>query len=92
MPTELQERTAHLDAWVSGPLGRTRTRLTPAQRAAHDDPAPIVVLEGGNQSGKTLTACVDLLWRQPPAAWYCTTTYELFSQQAWAHFCRLLRL
>jgi phage terminase large subunit-like protein len=38
-------------------------RLTPAQRAVVLDPAQIVVVEGGNQSGKSLTAVVDLLVR-----------------------------
>ena len=64
------------------------------------------VLEGGNQSGKTLTGVVDFLlnalgihptksWEplhdlDTWRGWFCTTTYKKFSEQAWKHFKALL--
>lgn len=64
------------------------------------------VLEGGNQSGKTLTGVVDFLlnalgihptrtWsplhdQDTWRGWFCTTTYKKFSEQAWKHFKALL--
>ena len=64
----------------------------------------LVVVEGGNQSGKTWLACVDAvayalndhpIRRWPadghaPSVWYTTESYELFSQQAWGHIKGLL--
>jgi len=78
--------------------------LTKAQSAALHSDTPIVVAEGGNQSGKSLTATVDAClyainehpvrkWPKDghaPSIWYSTTSYELFAQQAWEHIKNLL--
>lgn len=81
-------------------------RLTARQSAWLRSTARERVAEGGNQSGKTWASCVDFLsqaigchptirWSPRPEAptwrgWYATTTYELFAEQGWGHWRRLL--
>lgn len=66
------------------------------------------MLEGGNQSGKTWSSCVDFLlqarglhqfrkWMPTRTGdswrgWYATTTYERFAEQAWGHWKSLILL
>lgn len=66
----------------------------------------IRVLEGGNQTGKTWTTCIDFLlqarglhptikWtagheRPTWKGWYCSPTFQRFAEQAWHHWKRLL--
>lgn len=64
------------------------------------------VAEGGNQSGKSFSACINFVLeavgkhptrRYTPAkpgenwrGWYATTTFDRFAEQAWGHFKSLL--
>lgn len=83
------------------PLTSAIKTMTPSQRAVLMDQHPVVLCEGGNQSGKTFTACTaTACWamNQHPNGefphvfdiWYGTTTFDLFAQQAWQHLQNLL--
>lgn len=87
----------------SDPLPVAVKGLTEVQRSAYESDCWLILLEGGNQSGKTWTACVDfvsfLLGRHrlfrglrgvDRQAWYATYNYEMFGEQAWGHIKRLL--
>ena len=65
--------------------------------------ARTIVVEGGNQSGKSYLATSTLAsylmnkhplhrWPpdDPPTAWYCTTTFDLFAEQPWVHIKNFL--
>ena len=76
------------------PLRWGRDLATPAQLAALDDPAPIVIIDGGNRAGKSRTATLYITEQSVAQrrinCWYATTTYELASQSAWPHLRRWL--
>lgn len=98
-------RADPLRAAITG-LTRTTTHNAGTQWGFYTASNTERVLEGGNQSGKTWSNCVDFLaqargshdsitWTpdSPTDAWrgwYCTTTYERFAEQAWGHFKKLL--
>lgn len=96
--TELHELERELYLRETDPL--TAITLTQMQREAVESSSTWVLLDGGNQSGKTLTACYLVamfalgLHRRAPrrnrVVWYSTTTFAKFGEQAWKHFKRLL--
>jgi phage terminase large subunit-like protein len=83
--------------WASDPFPKRTLTFTGAQLAAYNDPHPFVVMEGGNQSGKSRTSVLKVVGfaleqiegcfpGQDINIWYCTTTYDKFAEQAWSHF------
>lgn len=88
--------------------GSLRQALSPSgmtrdQRAALEDTHSIVVIEGGNRAGKTRTSAADVAsfalnihptrkWLDAPQIWYCSVSFDLFSQGAWPHLLNFLLL
>ena len=95
-----------LELRKADPLMAAYEGLTDVQKRWVNSSAREKVAEGGNQSGKTWSGCSDFLldalglhparkWKVPyPGAvwkgWYATTTYQLFAEQAWHHWKKLL--
>lgn len=77
------------------PLLQAIESLTADQWTALIDEHPIRVISGGNRSGKSRTACIDLVsglldHPTPDPAWYSTTTYDRFLEGPWPHLQSLL--
>jgi hypothetical protein len=83
--------------WAADPLTAKLATMTDAQREAYHDSRMTVLMEGGNQSGKSRTAVLKVVGfaleqvencfpGQDVNIWYTTTTYDKFAEQAWNHF------
>lgn len=100
-PTKLESILAQYQFWLSDPVPKAESTATPDQRRALLDPKNCVLIEGGNQSGKSRTTILKTVKfaleeldgcfpNQDVNIWYCTTTYEAFAGPAWAHFKNFL--
>lgn len=91
-----------LQLWESDKIPKTFSSLTRDQMRAYFSSAPIIIINGGNQSGKTFTTCFIVTCLAlgihprsrpgPLSIWYSTVTYEKFGTQAWDHFKKFLLL
>jgi hypothetical protein len=83
--------------WAADPLPGMLSTMSKDQREAFNDERMTVLMEGGNQSGKSRTAVLKVVGYalelvedchpdRDVIIWYTTTTYDKFAEQAWRHF------
>lgn len=98
---ELTELIRQYEWWQKDPHPKMVAGLTKDQRTAYLDPKNCVLMEGGNQSGKSMTTVLKTVGfaleeiegcfpNQDVIIWYCTTTYDMFAGPAWNHFKNFL--
>lgn len=86
-----------LKFWDTDPLPGMCSTMTVDQSKAYTDPKTAILIEGGNQSGKSRTTIMKTVAfaleeiegcfpGQDVVIWYCTTTYDMFAGPAWNHF------
>lgn len=99
--TPLERLLAQYVFWQGDPVPKAVGSATTHQKAALLDPKNCVIIEGGNQSGKSRTTILKTVMfaleeldgcfpGQDVVIWYCTTTYEAFAGPAWTHFKNFL--
>ena len=100
MSNLLQTLLKQMAFWESEKFPKMLATMTDDQKRAYLDPKNCVLMEGGNQSGKSRTAVLKVCGfaLEDPALgescfpgkdvniWYTTTTYDKFGEQAWGHF------
>lgn len=96
-PNTIALLVERLKFWESDPLPLNKMTMTKDQEKAYLDPKNCVLIEGGNQSGKSRTTVMKTVGfaledmdgcfpGQDVIIWYCTTTYDAFAGPAWDHF------
>lgn len=89
---------------VTGPCypnTQLESSITDKQYKALTSTEEVILIDGGNRSGKTRTAVLDCVayalnmhpvmkWEEPIHCWFCGTTYALIKDGAYKHFLTFL--